>query len=139
MECNTQGRGRTKIMKKLMVLMALAAMTLIPATASARGGVFIRGGFGPGFYGGGPYWGGYWGPGYYGYAYSNTGEVKLDTKANDGQVFINGAFAGNTKDARSMHLRPGTYTIEVRHAGQEALNEQVFVIAGKTLHLHPAL
>jgi len=130
-------------MKKLMVLFAAAAMALAPMSASAaRGVVVVRGGFG-----GGPYWGpAYWGPGYWGpgygpneFAYANSGEVKIETKINDGEVFINGAFAGTTKDAKHLRLRPGKYTIEVRHAGQETLNQQVFVAAGKTLHLHPAL
>jgi hypothetical protein len=65
--------------------------------------------------------------------------VKIDTKAKDGEVFINGAFAGTTKEAKTMHLAPGTYNIEVRFAGASALNEQVFVAAGKTIHLHPAV
>jgi hypothetical protein len=119
-------------MKKLMILFAAGVMALAPVSASAAR-VFIGGGFGP-------YWGpGYWGPGYPAYGYNPSGEIKIDTKVNDGQVFINGAFAGSTKDAKTLHLRPGTYTVEVRHAGQEALSEQVFVTAGKTLHLHPAL
>jgi hypothetical protein len=54
-------------------------------------------------------------------------------------VFINGAFAGTTKDVRTMHLRPGSYTIEVKHAGQPGFSERVYVVTGKTLHLHPGL
>jgi hypothetical protein len=123
-------------MKKLMILVAAAAMTLAPMTASAAR-IFVGGPvFGAGFYG--PYWGPYWGPAY-GYAPAVLGEVKIDTKSKDGQVFINGAFAGTTKDAKTMHLVQGTYTIEVRQAGEPALNQQVFVAAGKTIHLHPAL
>ena len=68
-----------------------------------------------------------------------SGPDNFKFKVNDGQVFVNGAFAGTTKDARTLHLRPGSYMVEVRHAGQEAFSEQVFVTAGKTLHLHPAL
>ena len=122
-------------MKKMMILVAAAAMALAPMTASAAR-VFVGGPvIGAGFYG--P-WGPYWGPAY-GYAPAALGEVKIDTKLKDGQVFVNGAFAGTTKDARTLHLVPGTYTIEVREAGQAELNQQVFVAAGKTLHLHPAL
>jgi PEGA domain len=124
-------------MKKLMILFAAAAMAIAPMTASAArvivGGPVIVGGY----YG--PAWGPYGGPVYPAFAYAGTGEVKLDTKNRDAEVFVNGAFAGTTKDARSLHLRPGRYSIEVRHAGQEALNQQVFVVAGKTLHLRPAL
>ncbi len=120
-----------------MILFAAAALTLMPTAASAAR-VFVGGGFGygPAFYPA------YWGPAYYGpvYGYPATGEVKIDTKSKDAQVFVNGAFAGYTKDAKTLHLRPGTYTVEVRGTNnQPVLNQQVFVLAGKTLHLHPEL
>ncbi len=134
-------------MKKGLLVFAAALMTLAPMTASAR---VVHGGFvavgRPYYYGGwyssfwGPYWGSYWGPGYGGYyAYPNAGEVKLDTKIKDAQVFINGAYAGTTHENKTMHLRPGNYTIEIREAGQTQYSERVYVVAGKTLHLHPAL
>jgi len=121
-------------MKKLMTLVAAAAMALAPMTASAAR-VVVFGGpvWGPGFYGPA-----YWGPAY-GYPVAVSGEVKIDTKLKDEEVFINGAFAGTTKDMRTFHLRQGNYGIEIRHAGQSVLNENVFVAAGKTIHLQPAL
>ncbi len=130
-------------MKKGMMTLALAAMTLAPMTASAA----IRGGFvvaGPGFYGGGfyrPFWGGYWGPVWAGpyYAYPNSGEVKLDTKVKDAQVFINGSYAGTTHDNKTMRLRQGNYSIEIREGGRTPFAEKVYVTAGKTLHLRPEL
>jgi hypothetical protein len=128
-------------MKKGLLTMAIALMTLAPVSAPAAIHGFI--GFGPGYYGGwyGPYWGGYWGPygGPYGYAYYHSGQVKLDTKVRDAEVFINGAYAGTTHDNRTMHLRPGNYNIEIREAGRNMFAERVYVIPGKTLHLHPAL
>jgi hypothetical protein len=81
-------------MKKGLLLLAVAAMTLAPMSASAAVRVFVGG---PVVYGGwySPFWGPYWGP--YGYShYPNSGEVKLDTKVKDAQVFINGAYAGIT-------------------------------------------
>lgn len=122
-------------MKKMMLLVAAAVLALAPMTASAR--VFIAAPFvGAGFYG--PYWGPYWGPAY-AFPVAASGQVKIDTRAKDDDVFINGAFAGATKDMKTFRLRPGTYTIEVRHAGQPEISEQVFVAAGKTVHLRPAL
>jgi hypothetical protein len=129
-------------MKKTMLILAAAVMTLLPMSASAawRGGVVIRPyyGFG-GFYN--PYWGAYWGPGYnpYYFANPNAGEVKLDTKVKTAEVFINGAFAGNTHDNKTMHLRPGNYKIEIREEGQTRFAQNVYVVAGKTLHITPAL
>jgi hypothetical protein len=129
-------------MKKGLLVLAAAVMTLAPISASAA----IRVGFmvaAPGFYGGfyGPYWGSYWGPGYVGpyYAYPNSGEVKLDTKVKDAQVFINGSYAGTTHENKTMRLRPGSYNIEIREGGQTPFAQQVYVAAGKTLHLHPEL
>lgn len=127
-------------MKKAMLTVALAMMALAPMTASAG----IRGGFvitGPGFYGPGwysPFWGAYWGPGPY-YGYPNAGEVKLDTTVKDAQVFIDGSYAGTTKENKTMHLRPGSYKIEIREGGQTHFAEQVYVAAGKTIHLQPEL
>jgi hypothetical protein len=121
---------------KLMILAAAAAMTLAPMTASAAR-IFVGGPvIGAGFYG--PYWGPYGGPAY-GYAEPVLGEVKIDTKVKDAEVFVNGAFAGITKDAKTLHLRPGSYNIEVVYGGQPALHQQVFVTAGKTIHLQPAI
>jgi hypothetical protein len=40
---------------------------------------------------------------------------------------------------KTFYLRQCTYDIEVRHDGQSAINEKVFVAAGKTIHLQPAL
>jgi hypothetical protein len=127
-------------MKKTLMILAAAAMTLAPMTASA--GIRVGVGFGgPVFYGPGyynPFWASYWGSGPY-YGYPNAGEVKLDTKVKDAQVFINGAYAGTTKENKTMHLRPGDYNIEIREGGQSAFNEQVYVAAGKTIHLEPQL
>ncbi|MGA2580687.1 MAG: PEGA domain-containing protein [Bryobacteraceae bacterium] len=121
-------------MKKGLLILTVALMTLAPISASAA----IRGFVGVGGYWG-PYWGSYWGPAYYGYGYPAAGEVKLDTKVKNAEVFINGAFAGMTQQAKSMPLRPGTYNIEVRELGQTKFTEQVYVVPGKTLHLHPQL
>lgn len=127
-------------MKKGMLVLAAALMTLAPISASAavRGFVVVgRPYYGGAFYS--PYWGGYWGP-YWGAGYyPNAGEVKLDTKVKDAEVFINGAFAGTTHDNKTMHLRPGNYNIEIREAGQARFDQKVYVVAGKTLHLHPEL
>src|ERR1700737_1471300 len=129
--------------KGLLTILTAILLTLAPMSASARGFVVV----GRPYYGGwyapywGPYWGGaYWGPAYGGYyAHPNAGEVKLDTKVKDAQVYINGAYAGTTHQNKSMYLRSGTYNIEIREAGHTQYTERVYVVAGKTLHLHPAL
>jgi hypothetical protein len=125
-------------MKKGLLILAAALMTLAPVSASAAVRVFVGAGYpyyGYGFYR--PFWGPYWGPYYY--AHPNAGEVKLDTKVKDAQVFINGAYAGTTHENKSMYLRPGSYNIEIKEAGRTPYAEKVYVVAGKTLHLHPEL
>jgi hypothetical protein len=113
-------------MKKGLLVLGFALMSLAPVSASA-------------------YWGPMWRPygyGYYGYAYPYgpyAGQVKLDTKVKNAEVFVNGAFAGTTHDNKTMHLRPGTYNIEIRELGATKFTQQVYVVPGKTLHLHPTL
>jgi hypothetical protein len=126
-------------MRKRMLILAAVLITIAPLSAPAAGFVVVGR---PYVYGGfyRPFWGPYWAPygGYY-YGYPNSGEVKLDTKVKDAQVFINGAYAGTTHENKSMHLRPGTYNIEIREGGRTPFAEKVYVVAGKTLHLHPEL
>src|SRR5437773_705860 len=129
--------------KKFLTILAGALFTLAPVNASAAVRAFVTVGRPHYYYGGWyrPYWGPYWGPGYSGFYYgnANSGEVKLDTKVKDAQVFIDGAYAGTTKENKSMYLRPGNYNIEIREAGRTQFAERVYVVAGKTLHLHPEL
>ena len=125
-------------MRKGFLTLAAVVMMLAPMSSYGRGFVVV----GRPYYGGwySPFWGPYWGPAYGGYyAYPNSGEVKLDTKVKDAQVFINGAYAGTTHQNKSMHLRPGSYNIEIRESGRAPYAEKVYVVAGKTLHLHPNL
>jgi hypothetical protein len=124
-----------KMKKGLLVLAAiLMALAPVSAPAAVRGFLMV----GPSYYGG--YYRPYWGPMYGGYyATPYSGEVKLDTKVKDAGVFINGAYAGTTHQNKSMHLRPGTYTIEIKEAGRTRYAEKVYVVAGKTLHLQPEL
>jgi hypothetical protein len=55
------------------------------------------------------------------------------------EVFVNGAFAGTTHDAKSMYLRPGAYNIEIRELGTTKFVQQVYVVPGRTMHLRPQL
>jgi len=132
------------MMKKGMLILAAVLMTLAPVGASAavRGAVIVgRPYVYRPFWGAywGPYWGPYWGAGYYGGYYPNSGEVKLETKVKDAEVFVNGAFAGLTKDNKHMYLRPGNYDIQIRQGGQTAFDQKVYVTAGKTLKLYPEM
>jgi hypothetical protein len=123
---------------KKMLLIASAALMLLPLTAAARGriGVFVGSGFAPmGWYGYG--YGPYYGP--YGayYGVPNVGQVKLDTHVKDAQVFVDGAYAGTAGKLKTMWMRPGTYTIEMRAPGQAQFAEKIYVVAGKTVHVEP--
>src|ERR1035441_6352611 len=123
---------------KKMLLIASAALMLLPLTAAARGrvGVFVGSGFAPmGWYGYG--YGPYYGP--YGayYGMPNVGQVKLDTHVKDAQVFVDGAYAGTAGKLKTMWMRPGSYTIEMRAPGVPQFAEKIYVVAGKTVHVEP--
>ncbi len=125
----------------LIVLIALAVF--VPA-ASARP-YFVGGGFyGPGFYGRGyyaPY--GWYGPGWglgWGYAaeHPNTGKVKIETKAKDARVYVDGGYAGTVGELKTFPLRPGSHDIDLRDPdGRSYFQERVDVIPGKTTKLVP--
>lgn len=120
-------------MKKMTMLLAGALMAIAPLGASAAVRVFV----GPPAIGYG-FYAPYWGPGYYA-AYDNSGAVKIDSKDKTAEVFVNGSYAGTVKDNKMMRFRQGNYTIEIRQAGQTLFSQNVYVTAGKTLHIAPSL
>jgi hypothetical protein len=138
-------------MNKALLVLALAVAMLVPAGASAdgRGRVVVVHPYVYGRYApfGGPYWGQYWGPYWDPYwgpyfapdPYAGLGEVKLDTKLKDAQVYVNDGYLGTTGDNKTIHLRPGRYKIEVRVEGRAPFAANVYVTAGKTLHVKPEL
>jgi PEGA domain len=119
--------------RKLIMMGAVVTLMMAPLAASARVGVFIGPSFGWGWYA--PYWGP--APYLYGHYAPATGELKFDTHDKNAQVYIDGAYAGTVGEVKTMHLRPGNYDVEVRTQGRTQLEENVYVTAGKTLHLHP--
>jgi hypothetical protein len=108
-------------------------------TAFARGRVAVF--VGPGF---APY--GWYGYGWYGpygmyppFGVPNAGEVKLDTKIKDAEVFINGSYAGTVGQLKTMTMRAGDYKLEIRAPGRTPFQQQIYVVAGKTMKLRPDL
>src|SRR4030095_12734491 len=99
-------------MKKLLLVMAAFA-AMLPMNAFARGRVAVF--VGPSFR---PLGYGWYGPSYGMYPYGpyfgtpNAGQVKVDTKVKDAEVFINGSYAGMVKDLKTMTMGPGNYNIE---------------------------
>jgi hypothetical protein len=127
---------------KRLLLVSAAFVAMFSMTAFARGrvGVFVGPGFAPfGWYGYG--WYGPYGMYPYGspFAVPNAGEVKLDTNIKDAEVFINGYYAGTVGELKTMTMRTGSYNIEVRAPGRQAFQQQIYVVAGKTMKLHPDL
>ena len=128
---------------KASAIVLLATLVVVPvASAWPRHVVIIGGGFGgwgPGWWGPGPYWGWGWGPGYYAYApYPNAGKVKIITKMKDASVYVDNGYAGTVEKLKTFALRPGKHTIELRTPdGHSIYQEQIDVIVGKTLELHP--
>jgi hypothetical protein len=126
-------------MKKLLLTCMTVAVLLVPAAAqAARFGVFVGPAFGWGY---GPYWGPYPYYGFYGgYYYTPaTGAVKFDTSVKNADLYINGAYAGTVGKLKTLHLRPGSYNIELRAPGYMHYAERIYVAPGKTLHVKPDL
>lgn len=121
-------------MKKLLIA-ALAVATLLPVSGAAR--VFVA--FQPALaYR--PYWNA--GPYYRPYPvapHAVTGAVKFDTSEKSANVFVNHSFAGTVADVKTLHLKPGTYEIELSEAGHTSFREKVYVAPDHTLKLHPVL
>jgi hypothetical protein len=124
---------------KALAISTLGLAMLAPVASARPPRVFIGGGWGPGWGWYGPaYWGPYYGPYYYGYGYdaSRNGEVKLQTKAKDAMVYVDGGYAGVSGKLKKFHLRAGTHNIELRDpSGHTFFQEQVNVIAGKTVEI----
>ena len=132
-------------MNKLIVLSLLAVsliMVALPANAAVRVGIGLGYRYGGPVFRARPMWFGpaYWAPPIY-YAVparsSNSGELKLDTKAKDASVYINGAFAGTVKELKTLWLRSGTYDIEIRNTNGGVFNEKVFVPIDKKVTIEP--
>jgi hypothetical protein len=51
------------------------------------------------------------------------------------QVFVDGAYAGTSAKLKTMWMRPGTYTIDLRAPGGEQFTEKIYVMAGKTVQV----
>jgi hypothetical protein len=138
----TAGRQAWEVTMRKLLLAGIVVMALLPVSAAAHGrrGVFIRpvivprAWYGFGWYD--PFWGPY--P-YRPYVYSEptTGKVKLDTKDKSAEVYVDGSYAGTVKELKSLRLRGGSYTIEVRGPGDRNYAEKVYVVPGKTIHLDP--
>jgi PEGA domain-containing protein len=131
-------KDRMKWIFMLLLLFGVTMSAVLPASAAVgfRGGFFVGPPIRPlGWYA--PYYEPY---GFYRpYVYPNAGEVKLDTKEKDAEVFINGAYAGTAGKLKSMWMRPGSYQLEIRAHNRDPFTERIYVLAGKTLHVHPNL
>jgi hypothetical protein len=125
---------------KSIVLIGIALMALLPATAFARGRAVVV--VGPAFapYGWYSWYVPYYGPYAYGpYHAATAGELKLDSKLKDADVFINGSYAGTIGQLKTMMMRPGNYDISIRAPGRAPFEEKVYIVAGKTVKLRPDL
>jgi len=128
----------TFTMVRKVLLVCAALIVTVPANAAVRY-VGVGLGFGPAF---GP-WGYGYGPYYYGaypvVSHPNAGQVKLDTKLKDAEVFVDGAYAGTVGNLKSLWLRHGAYNLEVRSPGRTTYAERIYVVDGKTVHVRPEL
>jgi hypothetical protein len=136
---------------KVAGLALLALLTFAPFASAQRARFAFRGYFGPGFYGP-SFYGGWYGPGWYGpgsyglgwyepYGYvpaNAAGKVKIETKAKDAEVYVDGGYAGTVKQLGTFPLKAGAHDVELRDPhGQSFYQQQIDVIAGKTVDIRP--
>jgi hypothetical protein len=107
--------------------------------------------WGHGYYGR-PYFPGYyaWDPFYHPFYYHpyyssgfgwgpSMGEVKLQSDRKDAEVYVDGAYAGNVSDRKTMWLDPGAYNLEIRAPGKEPYSKRIYVLSGKSLRVNAKL
>ena len=69
---------------------------------------------------------------------ATAGKVKVDTKAKDAEVYVDGGYAGRVKDLGTFPLKAGAHDIELRDPnGQSFYQQHIDVIAGKTINIKP--
>jgi hypothetical protein len=80
-------------------------------------------------------------PGWYtGFAYrQGMGEIRLRTAPEDAEVYLNDAWAGKTKDLKSIWLEPGAYNLRVQAENYQPFAIRVYVLSGKTLKVDAPL
>jgi len=65
-----------------------------------------------------------------------TGEIKIDTKAKNDTIYVDGGYIGTTRDMKKFSLSPGNHDIEVRNPeGHSLFHERVQVLIGKTVDI----
>ena len=71
-----------------------------------------------------------------------NGKIKLQHVDKQDNIFLDGSFIGTVGDVKTIKLCGGVHSLEIKHWGKDALwdktvlNEQVSVIAGKTIKLN---
>lgn len=128
------------LLRNAVLAAGLAGMaTQGDAAMHYRGGVFVGPvyrSWGPGW-GYGPYWGPAYGPVYVGNSHPNSGQIKFDLKDKSAAVYVDGAYAGLTKDVNGKWFRSGKYDLELRREDGATYHQRVFVTPGNTLRVRP--
>lgn len=66
-------------------------------------------------------------------AKDKSGHVKIETKAKEASVYVDGAYAGIAKKLKDFPLKPGKHDIELRDTAGHSYSERVHVLRGKTV------
>ena len=86
-----------------------------------------------GYYGGYP--GGYYGGGYYGGADYATGELRIDVKQRDAQVYVDGYYAGVVDEFdgifQALKLPEGPHMVRIVAPGYEPLEFSIRIVPGR--------
>jgi hypothetical protein len=85
----------------------------------------------PYYYGSGGYYGGYYG------GYADTGELRLEVKPRDAEVYVDGYYAGRVDDFdgifQALKIPEGPHAIRIVAPGYEPLDFSINVYAGRKI------
>lgn len=87
-----------------------------------------------------PFYGPFYAPYTHGLAYApDKGEVKLNAKPKNAQVFVDGAYAGTADHLKDMWLDSGAYDLSVSAPGRQTFQDRIYVLSGKSLKIDARL
>jgi len=131
-----------------VVLVLLLVGFLRPTSAGVRlGSISVGAGYG---YYGGPVWPEYYPPLFYDPWFADPffappvyflpqpdkGQVRLQSRYKDADVYLDSAYAGTTATLKKFWLAPGVYELEVRPKDQIPVKKRIYVLTGKTLKIN---
>lgn len=66
-------------------------------------------------------------------------KIRMNAKAKETAVYIDGAYAGNAEKLKSIWLAPGPYNLSLKARDGRTFEQRIYVLSGKTLKVDASL